>query len=254
MRKVNGYLHVAAMGTPECLAVLSEMNGRLLESGVYSCSDSISVGIVGCPTQAEEMYSTVFKQYPKYHVRFFSPNLLEWEYPTLGLMQEDSRKANGLVWYAHTKGVSSYNPKVPDRIQRNSTLWRNVLCHDVFTNYKRAIQAILHEGYVAAGPLYISGPERYPEGSNIPRHFSGNFWWSSHKYIRSLPPFPIQEHGRLGAEFWVGMGIGKLYPLSVCQTSVDLYGTNWGGPGESPLSQKHLWCKTEDSTSLYGVA
>jgi len=204
VHKIEGYFHVAAMGTPECLTVLSEMTGRLIESGVYSCSENISVGIVGCPEQAEVMYNTVFKQYPKFHVRYFSLNLSEWEYPTLNLLREDSLKKEGLVWYMHTKGVSYYNPEIPDKIQRNSTLWRNVLCQGILTDYKRAIHAIVEEGYGAAGPLYISGPDRYSDGSRIPRHFSGNFWWSSYKYIRTLPTFPKEEHGRLGAEFWVG--------------------------------------------------
>jgi hypothetical protein len=44
------------------------------------------------------------------------------------------------------------------------------------------------------------------------KHYSGNFWWSKSSYICTLPDFnSINISYRWNAEFWIGMGNGKMY-------------------------------------------
>jgi hypothetical protein len=238
---INGYLHVAAMGTPACLMVLAELHGRLLESGLYGKSDRISVAILGDSEQAELMYNMIFKNFSKYEVRYFSANLMEWEWATINLIKQDAAinlgGDRGYIWYAHTKGVSYYNSAIPEYVQRNSSIWRNVMSHYVFTKHDMAMD-LLDSGKAAVGPLFISGPERYEEGSDIPRHFSGNFWWSTYKYLSTLPA--PEKDSRLGAEFWIGKGEGDLGEMVVCHETTDYYG--WGTEGK-PGPLEHLpWC------------
>lgn len=226
---INGYLHIAAMGTPAIYSILGEITGRLLESGLYGKTNSIHVGIVGDAKQAEELYELILKVYPKFVIRYYSQNLGEFEWATLRWLREDAlANYEGYVWYAHTKGVSQMgNPSVHPLIQRNATWWRNVMCHDIFTKHLEAIR-LLDDGDVAAGPLFISGPDRYPQDdfggvvSDIPRHFSGNFWWSKYSYIKTLPVPDMTS--RQEAEFWIGRGEGSLGSLSVNKETPDYYG------------------------------
>lgn len=60
-------------------------------------------------------------------------------------------------------------------------------------------------------------------------HFSGNFWWARGDYINSLPRIKnissIDAETilslRHNAEFWIGMGDGKL--VSLWNSDIDVY-------------------------------
>lgn len=238
---IIGYLHIALMHDDAGPLIAADMHGRILASGLYEASDAINLVFIGDDEKAYNLYQVLFRHHSKYIVRRVSVNLMEWEWATLRIMQQDAiGMSNAYVWYAHTKGASHFNDKVCERIQTNVNEWRSRMCHDMFNRHKEARDMLVD--HVAVGPYYISGPERYhgntlAAGRVIPRHFSGNYWWSTTSYIAHLPLITNEmAKDRVESEMWIGRGFGDLGALSTCEHSTDLYDIENAYGDEGPLS------------------
>lgn len=241
---IVGYFHIALMADDAGMLIAADMHSHIMSSGLYDASDIINLVFLGDDGKAQSLYNTLFIHHPKYVVRKCSLNLMEWEWATLEIIQRDSYagEEGTQLWYAHTKGSSQFVDGVPAQIQKNVDTWRRHMCYHMFERHKEAQRALVQ--YAAVGPLYISGPERYKDVPSvkepIPRHFSGNFWWTTYSYIGSLPGIdqPLKR-SRVESEMWIGRGTGILGALSVCAHSVDLYDLA-GVYGEAgPLSPSH---------------
>ena len=223
---ITGYLHLAMMHGDSGLMVAAEMHGRIMQSGIYDASDKIYVVIVGNPGSAANAIDYIFSRYPKYEAVHYSDTVEWWEWPTLQLIRKHSLLTDGKVWYAHSKGVSNCREDVPDWIQHNIRVWRNVMSYYVLGEHK--LCSDLLNMYDAVGPLISQA---------YPKYFVGNFWWSKYSHIRDLP-YP--EGTRNEAEGWIGSGpSSKLIGLCDAPDDPDLYdfkhlhgqGTLIGYPG-----------------------
>lgn len=190
-----GFFHVAFMNGFGGLLVAAEMHGRIMQSGLYDSSDAIKVVLLGDSAQAQEFKSYVLDRHAKYEVVHISPDIQEWEWPTLKAMSEYCKVVDCDVWYAHTKGASNCRPDVHPYIQRNIRSWRGVMCHDIMTQHSLC-KELLKE-FDAVGPL-LSLDRWVP-------HFVGNFWWATADHIRTLPSIPYElSNERAYAEAWIG--------------------------------------------------
>jgi hypothetical protein len=202
----HGFFHVALMEGFGGMLVATEMHGRILQSGLYDNTDKIHVVILGDRAQSDTLIDYIFSRHSKYEVVHYSPNLSEWEWPTLKAIKEHCKDHDDDVWYVHTKGASNCRPDVPPHIQRNLRSWRGVMCHDVMNRHYEC-KELLKE-YDAVGPLL--------ETTRWVPHFVGNFWWARASHIRTLLDIP-NEHSsaRAYAEAWIGLREGsKLKGLS----------------------------------------
>lgn len=133
----------------------------------------------------------------------------EYELSTLNELKNYCNKSNESfkVLYLHHKGAS----RLRTRKHANITDWRNYMMYFNVDLWQDCVSA-LDLGYDTAGVEWTENPK-------FPKHYSGNFWWATADYIRSLPDivrprdrhfinqsqFGLKEHYRFDAEAWIGL-------------------------------------------------
>ena len=105
------------------------------------------------------------------------------------------RDDDDLVLYLHTKGVTRFNTSmytvfnrtfhVPN-IYQNITQWRDLMEYFLIRHYKKCIQ-LLKDGHDTVGINFCTDPN----------HYSGNFWWCTGKYLKTL------KYDKNMAEEWI---------------------------------------------------
>jgi len=223
--KATGYFHVALMCEQFSTYVLSEMIGRMLESGVYDRTDRIYVSLLGERKQSLKVKRFILDNYDKFFVINYEEGFDAYEWATLDIIKDDSERMNGLVWYAHLKGVSN-TIKSSLTVQKSLQHWRNLMCRAIFTQYDRCISLLEENPLVSAvGTLLYEGPER--------PHLAGNFWWSSYEFIKNKVKVKDCSKTRQEAEFWISSPNEKIVSLDEDRCPVDPYSFSNAPEGES---------------------
>lgn len=132
---------------------------------------------------------------PPHTLKILTHDTNQYEYPTLRELWLYSQTNPGSVLYLHTKGATRPGHQVD--------AWRKMMLHFNVTKWREAIHHLNDHDAV---------------GCNMQRHqnrefFSGNFWWAKTSYIKTLPDPNAYLKIRTQAEFWIGMGNGKLKTL-----------------------------------------
>ena len=145
---------------------------------------------------------------------YYCDNFKEGEFFTLKKLKTfcNNSKFNTPVAYINTKGTFSGfdNPCISD--------WRKYMTYFILEKMETCINFI-EQGFDAVGVDWSTKPNN---------HFSGNFWWASSNYIKSLPPvdpdnvfinnLPTQRHF---AEFWIGYNSPTIKCLH--NSNIDVY-------------------------------
>ena len=156
------------------------------KSGFIDLVDNVFINNIGL--RIENKY-----QNDKYIVNNYSDNSLLFEYPSLNKVKtiaENNPDSN--ILYLHTKGISHTNINTIKCIED----WTNMMLHFLVEKHSECINK-LNEGYDTVGCNYNSGND------SIPKHFSGNFWWSKSTYINKLHLLNENHDNRAYAEFWL---------------------------------------------------
>lgn len=133
----------------------------------------------------------------------------EYEFPALNLIKELSEKNDCYLFYIHTKGVSIdesnmkfyHNSVDLNHLKNCVDDWREYMEYFIIKNHELCINSLVN--YDACGVNLVKEPTK---------HFSGNFWWAKSDYVKKLPNLNnLNKNHRWNAEFWIGMGNGKLY-------------------------------------------
>lgn len=173
------FIHSCTIRDTTCLDTLVS---SLQTSGLMNLLDKVVIVNIGSNVDAS-LYTD-----PKILLIPFSSNIRFYELPTLRLLHrfcQDYSDAN--VLYLHTKGVSYLptDPKYP-HIQD----WIQYMLHCVVRNSTMCIEKLVEYDVVGCNQLDLPHP-----------HFSGNFWWSRTKYIRTLSTQSLTD--KLSAEWWI---------------------------------------------------
>jgi len=112
-------------------------------------------------------------KYPKCRIIHHVEDVYQYEFPTLIKIKEHGHQLDDdcKILYLHLKGVVS-----------NQTQWRNDMLHVVIDKHQKCISSL--NEYDSCGARIC---EPYVINEKIPRHFSGNFWWTTAKHIKNLP-------------------------------------------------------------------
>ena len=97
-----------------------------------------------------------------------------YERATLRKMMEISQQEPSHFWYAHTKGLKYISTNTSE--ESNVIDWIKLMCHFNFTLWKDASYELTNVN--VCGCNFRDTP--------LP-HFSGNFWWATSDYIKTLP-------------------------------------------------------------------
>ena len=172
--------------------IFLEQISNIKTSGLYDKLDFIFVTMLGPHIKLCEDY--------KIKIVYYSPNELEWEFPTIKLIKSFSDNVNNKkinLLYIHNKGVLN---------KKYAKEWRDYLNHFLIFSHDTCLH-YLNEGRDCVGVnINLHG------GANCCRcHFSGNFWWSNTDYIKSLPLF-VNKEDRYAPEHYL---IGNYYSKNV---------------------------------------
>ena len=194
MVKIAIFYHIYQSG--KWKEIFKEQFGLIESSGLYDAADHIHFGING-PMKFN---------YPKVGCVINDNKHME-ETETLKSLLEFSEGNPGYkVLYIHTKGATKNLKPVDD--------WRKMMNHFVIKNWKSCLNLLEDNDAVGCNYSEETFLGRYP-------HFSGNFWWSTTDYIKTLNHDYLKSDRRWDREFWIGTGSGKL--LELHNSGVDHY-------------------------------
>lgn len=155
--------------------IFDEIYERIKKSGLIQ--ELHEIRIVTCGNI--DNLNNNFNNYDKCKVVEHCDDLSKWEFPTLIKMKKDAEilEDNVPILYLHLKGITS-----------NTHDWRRRMLGVVVDKYLEC-NKFLHD-YNAVGTQYS---EPYIRNGKMPRHFSGNFWWTSVRHLKNLPNPEIQD-------------------------------------------------------------
>jgi len=196
------YFHVASMRYGK--SIFNEIAKDIVSSGLNVAASEIHISIVGNKKMNISLPGKTFIHN--------NPDLQTGEFITLQLLESHAILVpQGKFLYIHTKGITKYwNKSIRD--------WRKYMSFFMISNFAKCIAVL--DISDACGVDLVNEPTK---------HFSGNFWWARGEYINSLPR--INEISasdadailtlRHNAEFWIGMGDGRLE--SLWNSGIDVY-------------------------------
>lgn len=177
--------------------VIQEQLFKVFVSGLYDECDRIEMRISSPDESRIPWVLNLVKNYKK--IRPKSIKIDKSKYPagfresklSILEMAETADKEAGYYCYFHTKGVSNSGYLID--------MWRQSCDYATVYEWRKNIK-MLDEGYDAVGPNLRYKPRA---------HFSGTYFWSTHKYMRSLKKdFLLDVQDIFLEEFWIGTGKG----------------------------------------------
>jgi Methyltransferase domain len=216
---VRVFYHLACTGNWR--QVLHEQMGLLREAGF----SRVSLTVLGDEEDLRDARSICDELDLTIDILFQASQLTLFETPTLLAIEEYAAANEGHVLYLHSKGVS--NPADETKVQ-----WRQLMMLELVEKWERRMLELPY--YDAIG---VNWREMPPVS-----HFSGNFWYASTKYLRTLPDFESYyadpgyrmwdavNDRRLACEFWIGAGVPSPRVLSLACRNEDFCAPSfWSG-------------------------
>jgi hypothetical protein len=178
------FINVAVVGRYE--GVLSDLCGKVVDSGLYDRSKNVYLVVNGDPAAMESGgLPRLFAGMDKFVGIHAGPTIDRCEFPTLQLIWDRCASEDITVCYLHTKGVTRQDtPRMRDWTEFlayfNVERWRDRLS-DLSSHDCSGVNLV-------GNPDDISFPPHTWGYGKAPLHYSGNFWWSKSSHIRRLPP------------------------------------------------------------------
>lgn len=177
--------------------IFNMLMSNIKMSGLYDAIDEIRCVVLG---------EAVIRD-PKIKVIYQTLDLSVYEFKIMELMYQDALHEDFRVLYIHTKGIKHYGSK-------NVADWVKLLVYYNIVNYEFCL--LMLNQYDAVGVNLQNNPVW---------HFSGNFWWSTSRHIRTLGQ--IADFSYNGPEFYICLNTNASY-VSLWNSDVNHY--------ESPYS------------------
>jgi hypothetical protein len=162
---------------------------KILFSGAYETMDEILCFLVGQPGPMEECKRILLKSGSKFKIVEEGPNDTTYERFTLEKIHKYVEDTDKFL-YLHTKGVTKPN-------HSNVKDWKNLMEYACLVKHKKCIDLL--DTHHTVGVNWKTSP--------VP-HYSGNIWWTTGKYLKSLPPKVGPEY--CDPEFWIGLNNPKM--------------------------------------------
>lgn len=200
MSQIKAFFHVALIN--DHIDITEEILYSIFKYGLIDVLDELCLCVLG-----EEDFEIPEKyRHKKVNIVYRSPNLAEYEYPTLKeLVKFCKDNPTAKVVHLHNSGTKTGRTEEGKYIDWKYPWWRYLEVVHTLIRYERAISLL--DTHDAVGIEYQATPEP---------HFSGSWWWANASYINTLPPVSDMEGGnqskhragRLtpmhGAEFYIG--------------------------------------------------
>jgi len=221
--KIYGFYFVGLINEWE--SIVTEQLNKIYNSELYFKTDKLFIRVYYTDNTSLKHFKSLIKKDNKIIVTETNQN--EYEFGSLKTMRNLSKTEDFYCYYLHSKGVSRKGPKTLLEAVRS---WRHYMEYFLFDRYIDCIKEI-DLGSDAVGVKLRITPYSGEYGKKIQEvadnlqktlkltfkkngryeHFSGNFWWSHSKFIRTLPEIDFLDlNERHHAEFWIGYTKGNL--------------------------------------------
>lgn len=218
--KILGFYHICMQN--QWLSIVKEQVEIITKTKLYDATEEIFIGCLG----SLEDKNILLKILPrKFKIIFYNKNIHLYEIPTLQYLQDLSKNQEFLAWYIHTKGI--FSEKTTNKI--NVTAWRRMMEYFIIKEWDKCVKIIRQSGCDACGIEIRKTFKKLILPEKPRHHFSGNFWWSKSKYVRTLPNITecwnTNNKNRFIAEAFIGMSpFPRLW--SFYNSGADLYEVN----------------------------
>lgn len=188
--------------------IVQEQMTKLFTSGLYDDVEYIFTGISSPSTIDTAWFTSLLSSYKKFFPIVHSDS--DGEKPTMRLLSEYVSDNDCYIMYFHTKAVSTTG--------YNNTLWRWSMDNNLIYRWKECIN-VLDRGADAVG---VNLRKNTHVGYHP--HFSGNAWWTTSKYVKTLNKDYLYSKELLGpqnpltVEFFIGSNHnGNLQSIFECK-------------------------------------
>jgi hypothetical protein len=224
--KIYGFYFVGLINEWE--PIVTEQLNKIYNSELYFKTNKLFIRVYYTDNRSLKHFKSLIKKDNKIIVTETNQN--EYEFGSLKTMRNLSKTEDFYCYYLHSKGVSRKGPKT---LLESVRSWRHYMEYFLFDRYMDCIKEI-DLGSDAVGVKLRITPFSGEYGKRIQEvadnlqktlkltfkkngryeHFSGNFWWSHSKFIRTLPEIDFLDlNERHHAEFWIGYTKGNLKSL-----------------------------------------
>lgn len=199
------YYHIAKINNWS--AITQYFFNSIFSSGLYDICNEIKIGISQNDQIKLNLSDLKFINYPKIKICKFG-KLLDYEFPTLQMLHEDSMLENFNLLYFHTKGASfdlehwNSNKEVLKKqyFKRNYKKFEDVKKAYKYTRYWT--KNFLIKNYKECLNLLEENDIVCLKKAHNENFIPINFWWSKSSYIKNLDQ-PKLIKDRYDAEIWV---------------------------------------------------
>jgi hypothetical protein len=224
---VNIFYHICTIGRYKEI-VLRQFN-LIKQSGLLEHVDHIYICVLGNSHGLESVKKIVNDG--KVTILKHSTNLKLYEGFTLSALHEHCQQnTDDIVLYIHAKGVSR-SRLVGNRMDD----WSQLMEYYLIENYQKCLEYLKDADI--CGVNFHKGP--------LP-HYSGNFWWSTAKYINSLPSVITYDTEKftsrtkyLNNEMWITSNPNGANYICLYDSNVDHYKINYPRSKYEGVFDKH---------------
>lgn len=198
--------------------LVSRQVETLRDSGLLDATKTLFVSVIARDRDDVRRLCGMIGGGKKVQVVSDVSNPLRYEYPALEHVRRLADSEDCMIYYFHTKGISYQSVDSEDALFRSFLrkidAWTEMLEYFVLAKWRVAVNA-LAAGYDTYG-CYRWPPRGYTM-------FSGNFWWVSSAFARTLPCFgeEVTSGNRFYSEVWLFQKPNKVF--SPFETVADLY-------------------------------
>jgi cephalosporin hydroxylase len=183
--KIRGVIHICQKGDwKRSFEILVK---SLYLSGLLEATEKIDL----CVVSDTEIDTSVFLPKSIYH--FMGSSEL-YERPSLlclrSLAEQDTEDV--YYWYLHTKGLRWFGTER----ERNVLDWIQIMLYWNINLWEKAVSSLQY-GYDTYGINLVDKID----GTEVVKHYSGNFWWSKSSYLKTLPYIIGEKYN--DPEFWI---------------------------------------------------
>lgn len=211
--QVKVFYHLACLGNWQ--EVLKEQMLQLKLNGFQQ----INMTVLGTGEELITVNEICNELEVRVQIICHSPEVTQFEKPTLLAIEDYAKENKGYVLYLHSKGVSSPCDDTKEK-------WRRLMMKELVDNWDYCVSHL---------PVYDIIGVNWRDMPPI-SHFSGNFWYASTRYLRSLLDFneyyekhlyQPSDHKRLCCEFWISSGSEMPRLLSIFCRNIDFCDHNF---------------------------
>jgi hypothetical protein len=174
---------------PYYRVMMSEQFGKLKSSGLFDVCSKLHIGIVNQSADGVQWVEDYWKGSDKVEIVVYPDNMEETR--TLKWISAYAmQNPDDYLCYFHTKSIWRYTPP--------TEAWRRYMEYFIIERWEECVKKLDYY-YDCCGVMW--NPDT-PIGFHP--HFSGNFWWTTTKYIRTLNNTFLDTPDRYDREFWIG--------------------------------------------------